>query len=336
MITKKQLERNFDKFPLPTIDERIKIKNLTKELVKLSDVSTDTYLKQKRQADDISKRAKKLKTSFSGGVDYNQQIPIVKRRRNGTLSLIDAFGRFEMFTDTKQEYWVVAVVECDSHSEHLIAGWANRKLEKVDNTMDDNIENIASSVRKCYITATRKNFEEQLDIIEPYKSPEEKLQIINALLEMFPKSKPVPKANKFTSVRTKTVMKNWVNKHFADAKRLDFKLGPDGRTKYSEKADCYYGVNESGSEVRKILSAVDRYVNKGKTTRILSFVSSKFLTSVKSMKNKRKATKSNFTKIQNNLDKLYEMFNGKPDWNKVLDQMGYIPHHTSEDIKYPI
>jgi hypothetical protein len=52
------------------------------------------------------------------------------------------------------------------------------------------------------------------------------------------------------------------------------------------------------------------------------------------MKNKRKATKSSFTKIQNNLDKLYE--NGKPDWNKVLDQMGDIPHHTSEDIKYPI
>ena len=334
MITKKQLERNFDKFNLPVIDERIKIKNLTKELVKLSDVSTDTYLKQKRQADDISSRANRLKTSFSGGVDYNQQIPIVKRRRNGTLSLIDAFGRFEMFTDTKQEYWVMAVVECDGNAEDLLASWANRKLEKVDSTMDDNVESIASSVRKRYITDTRKNFEERLDIIEPYKSPEEKLRIINALLEMFPKSKPVPKANKFTSVRTPTVMKNWVKPHFADANRLGFKLAPNGKTKYSEKADCYYGVNESGSEVRKILSAVDRYVNKGKTTRLLSFISGRFLTSVKSMKSKRKATKSSFTKIQNNLDKLYE--NGKPDWNEVIDHMGFIPQHTSENIKDPI
>ena len=52
------------------------------------------------------------------------------------------------------------------------------------------------------------------------------------------------------------------------------------------------------------------------------------------MKNKRRTTKSSFTKIQNNLDKLYE--NGKPDWNKVIDQMGDIPQHTSENRKNPI
>ena len=45
-------------------------------------------------------------------------------------------------------------------------------------------------------------------------------------------------------------------------------------------------------------------------------------------------TKSSFTKIQNNLDKLYE--NGKPDWNEVIDHMGFIPQHTSENIKDPI
>ena len=156
----------------------------------------------------------------------------------------------------------------------------------------------------------------------------------NILIKMFPKSKPVPKANKFLSYRTPSIMKNWINPHFADADRLGFELGPQGKTKYNEKSDCYYGVNESGSEIRKVLSAVDRYVREGKTTRLLSFVSSKFLTSVKSMKNKRRATKSSFTKIQNNLDKLYE--NGKPDWNKVLDQMGDIPQHTSENIKDPI
>lgn len=333
MITKQQLLTDFDKFKLPVIGEDIKITKMTKELVKLSEVSTDTYLKQRRQADDIGARAKRLKKSFEV-IDYNQPIPIVRRRKDGTLSLIDAFGRFEMFDDDGQLFYPMTVVECGGHAEQQLAGWANRVLVKDDNSMMDNVENIATQVRKRYITATRKNFEEQLDIIEPHKPDEEKLQILSTLVEMFPTTKPVPKANKFISLRTPTIMKNWVKRHFAEADRLGFELGPKGKTKYSEKSDCYYGVNESGSEIRKVLSAVDRYVNKGKTTRLLSFVSSKFLTSVKSMKNKRRTTKSSFTKIQNNLDKLYE--NGKPDWNKVIDQMGDIPQHTSENRKNPI
>tara|TARA_Y100000310_G_C20530972_1_gene738423 strand:+ start:66 stop:1076 length:1011 start_codon:yes stop_codon:yes gene_type:complete len=336
MITKKQLERNFDKFNLPVIDENIKITKITKEVVKLSDVATDSVLKQSRETDDIGKRVKSLKTSFKGGVDYNQPIPIVKRRKDGTLSLslIDAFGRFEMFDDNKQEYWVMAVVECGGQAEIQLRGWANRVLPKEPNTMMDNVNNIAKQVEDRYITPTRKNFEEQLDIIEPHKSEEEKLQILSTLMEKFPKTKAVPKEKRFISYRTPTIMKNWVKPHFADANRLGFKLAPNGKTKLSEKADCYYGVNESGSEIRKVLAAVDRYVNKGKTTRLLSFISGRFLTSVKSMKSKRKATKSSFTKIQNNLDKLYE--NGKPDWNEVIDHMGFIPQHTSENIKDPI
>ena len=205
MITKKQLEKDFDKFKLTVIEE-IKITKMTKELVKLSEVSTDTYLKQRRQADDIGARAKRLKKSFEV-IDYNQPMPIIRRRKDGTLSLIDAFGRFEMFDDDGQEVWPSTVVECGGHAEQQLAGWANRVLEQVYNTMMDNVENIATQVRKRYITATRKNFEEQLDIIDPHKSPEEKLQIVSTLVEMFPKSKPVPKANKFLSYRTPSIMK---------------------------------------------------------------------------------------------------------------------------------
>ena len=333
MITKKQLLTDFDKFKLPVIGENIKITKITKEVVKLSDVATDSVLKQSRETDDIGKRVKSLKKSFEV-IDYNQPIPIVKRRKNGTLSLIDAFGRFEMFDDNKQEYWVMTVVECGGQAEIQHRGWANRVLPKEPNTMMDNVNNIARQVRDRYIKPTRKNFEKQLDIIEPHKPEEEKLQILSTLMETFPTTKTPAKEKRFISLRTPTIMKNWVKPHFADADRFGFKLAPNGKTKLSEKSDCFYGVNESGSEIRKVLAAVDRYVNKGKTTRLLSFVSSRFLTSVKMLKNKRRATKSSFTKIQNNLDKLYE--NGKPDWNKVIDHMGFIPQHTSENIKDPI
>ena len=88
---------------------------------------------------------------------------------------------------------------------------------------------------------TEYQYKKYLNIIEPHKTPEEKKEIISILVDKFG-STTKPKANRFVSYTASTIMKRWVKQHFADAKRLGFKLGLKGKPAFSKISNCYFGI----------------------------------------------------------------------------------------------
>ena len=164
---------NRDKGRIPRFDNGIKVKSVKKEVLAIDDIDVDVFLDQIRVDDDISRRARSLGKSFESGIDWEQPLPIVKKRQDGSYSLIDAFGRFEMFEVSNQKYWLMVVIECDELTELQVRGWANRLVYRDPNSLKDNVELISTMVRKRLIRPTKAQYKKQINIIEPNKSPEE-------------------------------------------------------------------------------------------------------------------------------------------------------------------
>ena len=231
---------NIDKGRIPIIPPEIKIKSIKKIVGYIPDIDIDVYLSQIRTDDDIAARARSLDVSFANGIDWEQPLPIVKLRKDGSRSLVDAFGRFEMFELNNQNHWQMVEVECDEKNELLLRGWANRQTYRLVSSTKDNIELISTMVIKGFIKKrTEYQYKKYLNIIEPHKTPEEKKEIISILVDKFG-STTKPKANRFVSYTASTIMKRWVKQHFADAKRLGFKLGLKGKPAFSKISNCYF------------------------------------------------------------------------------------------------
>tara|TARA_Y100000310_G_C20533470_1_gene739676 strand:+ start:48 stop:1088 length:1041 start_codon:yes stop_codon:yes gene_type:complete len=335
---RKYFEDNFDKPHIPNIPANIKTNSVKKMILKVDDISVDSFLSQIRVNDDLLKRASSLDSSFTTGIDWDQPLPIVKLRKdNGSYSLIDAFGRFEMFELNGQKYWIMVVVECDELNEIRLRGWANRVTYFDRNSLKDNIETISTMVRKRMIKPTRRNFNRELNIIEPHKDPKEKTEIISTLVDEF-KVTPTPKSKRFVPYTAATIMKNWVNKHFADAKKLGFKLGSEGRPAYSKKSNCYFGILQYKYEYRKVLQAISTKVRKNVPLKVLGLSEGKGMTQ-KKLKSNRIGIKRNLSTIFNNFDKLVEMYHGeksKIKWDEVIHVFGFVPESVNEDPKEPL
>lgn len=331
---KKFFYDNFDKGRVPIVPDDINLKSIKLKVVAVDDVDVEVYLSQTRTADDVMARAMDLNSSFASGIDWEEPLPIIKKRRDGSLSLVDAFGRFEMFELNNQEYWLMAQVECDDNNELLLRGWANRKKYRKPSDIKDNVELISTAVRKGFIKPSEYNFRKYLNTIEPHKGKEEKAEIIQTLVDKF-SSKIKPKAKRFVSYTAATMNKRWVSKHFADAKRLGFKLGPKGKPKYSKKSDCYFGIVQKGYESRKILQAIEFNLKKDCPMNVLGLSDGK-ITSKKKLKNDRTTISRNLTKLTNRLDAIYEKYNGNVKWKEVINLFGFIPEDVNEDVKEPV
>ena len=335
---RKYFEDNFDKPHIPNIPDNIKTGSVKKMILKVDDISIDSFLSQIRVNDDLLKRATSLGRSFATGIDWDQPLPIVKLRKDGSYSLIDAFGRFEMFELNGQKYWIMVVVECDELNEIRLRGWANRVTYDDKNSTKDNIETISTMVRKRMIKPTRRNFVKELNIIEPHKDSKEKAEIISTLIDEF-KVTPTPKSKRFVSHTAATIMKKWVAKHFADAKRLGFKLGARGKPAYSKISDCYFGILQFGYEYRKLPQAIAFNLKKNVSLKVLGLSDGK-ITSMKQLKNQRSGVKRNLTRQTNNIDKLIFKYHGeksKIQWDEVIDIFGFVPESFgNEDPKEPV
>lgn len=334
---RKYFEDNFDKPHIPNIPDSIKVKSIRKKILKISDINSDTFLSQIRVNDDIAARATRLNGSFNTGIDWDSPLPIVKLRDDGGYDLIDAFGRFQMFELNGQEYWIMIVVECDSHNELRLRGWANKQLFIVPNSTKDNIETISTMVRKKMIKPTKRNFTRELNIIEPHKDPDIKKDIVNQLMDVF-KVKSTVKPKRFVSYSAATIMKNWVKPHFADEKKIGFKLGSKGEPLFSKLANCYFGILQYKYEYRKVLQAIAMNVRKNAPLKVLGLSEGKGMT-MKKLKNDRAGIKRNITKITNNIDKLVSKYHGeesKIKWEEVIDLFGFIPESVNEDVKEPV
>jgi len=322
---------NIQKGRLPNFPKSIKVKSMKLQVVKVGDVDTDVVTKQSRQADDISGRASSLGVSFVSGIDWDQPLPIVRKREDKSLSLVDAFGRFEMFEVNGQKYWLMVVIECDEMNELRIRGWANRKLHRDESSTKDNIAHIAKMVRKGHVNKSEYSYKRELNIIEPYKSKEAKAEIIQKLVDMFG-SNVTPKKKRFISYSATTLMKIWVNKHYADAKRLGFKLGAKGKPLFSKIGNCFYGVLQHTYESRKILQAVRYNLEKDVPTKLVG-ISDGTITSKKQLEKERRSSLRKLKKMTNELDDFYAKHKGKPDWDKIIIHMGFVPEDVSENPK---
>ena len=325
---------NFDKGRIPIIPKEIKIKSIKLVVAHIPDVDVNVYLNQIRTDDDVMSRARSLGISFENGIDWEQPLPIIKLREDGSSSLIDAFGRFEMFEINNQRYWLMVQVECDEKNEILLRGWANRQTYRLESSMKDNIELISEMVRKGFIKKTEFQYKKQLNIIEPHKTKEEKSEIIKVLVDKFG-STTKPKKKRFVSYTAATIMLRWVNKHFADAKRLGFKLGKKGKPAFSKISNCYFGILQYGYESRKILQAIAFNLKKDVPLKVLGLSDGK-ITGVKKLKKQRTAIKRNITRITNNIDNLYKKYNGNVPWDEVIDIFGFVPESVNEDVKEPV
>ena len=334
---RKYFEDNFDKPNIPNIPDSIKVKSIKKVILKVDDINVNTFLSQIRVNDDIAARARRLDESFDTGIDWDRPLPIVKSRKGGGYDLIDAFGRFEMFELNGQEYWIMIAVECDSHNELRLRGWANKVTYNVSNSTKDNIETISTMVIKKMIKPTKRNFTRELNIIEPHKDPDVKKDIVNQLMDVF-KVKSTVKPKRFVSYSAATIMKNWVKPHFADEKKIGFKLGSKGKPAYSKKSNCYFGILQYKYEYRKVLQAIVMKVKKNVPLKVLGLSEGKGMT-LKKLKNDRIGIKRNITKITNNIDKLVSKYHGeesKIKWEEVIDLFGFIPESVNEDVKEPV
>jgi len=327
---------NIDKGRIPIIPPEIKIKSIKKIVGYIPDIDIDVYLSQIRTDDDIAARARSLDVSFANGIDWEQPLPIVKLRKDGSRSLVDAFGRFEMFELNNQNHWQMVEVECDEKNELLLRGWANRQTYRLVSSTKDNIELISTMVIKGFIKKrTEYQYKKYLNIIEPHKTPEEKKEIISILVDKFG-STTKPKANRFVSYTASTIMKRWVKQHFADAKRLGFKLGLKGKPAFSKISNCYFGILQFGYESRKILQAIDFNLKKDVPLRVLGLSDGK-ITSMKKLKNQRAGIRRNLTRITNNIDKLYKKYRGNVPWEtEVINIFGDVPESINENVKEPV
>ena len=334
---RKYFEDNFDKPHIPNIPDSIKIKSIKKVILKVDDINVDTFLSQIRVNDDIAARAIRLNESFDTGIDWDRPLPIVKSRKDCGYDLVDAFGRFEMFELSGQKYWIMIAVECDSHNELRLRGWANKVTYNETNSTKDNIETISTMVRKKMIKPTKTNFTRELNIIEPFKNKDVKKDIVSQLIDIH-NVKTTTKPKRFVSYSAPTIMKNWVKPHFADAKKIGFKLGSKGEPLFSKLANCYFGILQYTYEYRKVLQAIEMNVRKNVPLRVLGLSKGKGMT-MKKLKNDRAGIKRNITKITNNIDKLVSKYHGeesKIKWEEVIDLFGFIPESVNEDVKEPV
>tara|TARA_Y100000385_G_C13011371_1_gene601806 strand:+ start:91 stop:1116 length:1026 start_codon:yes stop_codon:yes gene_type:complete len=322
---------NYDKGRFPQFDDNIKIKSIKKEVLAIDDIDVDVFLDQIRVDDDIAKRARSLGASFESGIDWEQPLPIVKKRQNGSYSLVDAFGRFEMFEISNQKYWLMVVIECDTLAELQVRGWANRLVYRDPNKLKDNVELISTMVRKRLIKPTKGEYRKQINIIEPNKSSEEKDEIVDILVDKFGSTAP-PKKKRFISRSATTLMKNWVNKHWASSEKIGFKLGSKGKPIFSKIGKCYYGVLQHGYEGRKILQAIRYNLKKDVPLKVVGISSGK-ITGEKKLRNERVDSKRKITALTNILDEFYDKHNGKPNWDEVFHHLGFVPESVNENQK---
>jgi len=327
---KQYFDENYDKGRIPRFDN-IKVKSAKKEVLAIDDIDVDVFLDQIRVDDDIARRARSLGKSFESGIDWEQPLPIVKKRQDGSYSLIDAFGRFEMFEVSNQKYWLMVVIECNELTELQVRGWANRLVYRDPNSLKDNVELISTMVRKRLIKPTKVQYKKQINIIEPNKSPEEKDEIVEILFDKFGSTTP-PKKKRFMSRSATTLMKTWVNKHWADAKSIGFKLGSKGKPLFSKIGKCYYGVLQHGYEGRKILQAIRYNIKSDLPLKVVGISSGK-ITGEKKLKNDRSDSKRKLTNLTKMLDSFYAKHNGKPNWNEVIEHMGFVPESVNENQK---
>ena len=139
-ISYKELQEVQPKLQKPIYPKEFGVKVVGIEIIKVDDVSVETYLNQIRVSDNIKSRGESLSTSFNE-VNWNEPLPVVKKTKNNSYELIDAFGRFSMFDDAGQEYWLMTIVEVEPEMEIDFKVYLNNKPTRVYNTIDRNFKN---------------------------------------------------------------------------------------------------------------------------------------------------------------------------------------------------
>ena len=316
------LEKNINKFNIPNIPIRgIKVCGI--KILNRDGVNNDTIEGQHRVHDEITVRVDKLEKSFTGGLDFNQPLPIVEQRKDGIYDRIDGFGRDAFFEKNNYDVWPHVVVECSTPlARRKLRIWSNKRLPKWDNTEQDIQNSIIEAVEMKEMKNSEKAFKDFLKESEPHLDQVSKDRIVTVVMERLKTKKPKTKTWTYTD---KSVKSEWVDKHWADTPSYGFNTGNE----YNEGGDCHQISLPYGYENRKLYTVITNYLNNGKKTELILRID-KGVKSLDTLNKQRKACLENIKEYKSNLDKLYGK---KLQWGKFLDIKGFVPQHKSENIK---
>lgn len=324
VIDKKYLEKNLNKFLVPTEIPIPGVEIVGVKILKRDSINDDTEHEQSRLHDNIAARATQIQYSYqSGGIDFTKPLPIVCERNDGVHDRLDSYGRDAALQNMGVEYYVFLVVKCvDYLSESKLRLWANRTMPKTDNAERDIIAKYIDLYSKKFVGNTEKEIIDFVNEVEPYRQQESKDRITTAIKDKLKTKKP---KNKTWTYSDKQIQSKWIDRHWEAVPTYGFKIS----TKPNPIEDVYQISLFHGYEPRKIMKALQRFVQEGKSTEVICAVS-QAITSQEMLNNKRLAIKNNIKEIQSTLDKLYGK---KKQWNRILKFHGFVPQHIDEDIK---
>jgi hypothetical protein len=321
-FTKQYLEENISKFTLPIIP----IKGVTPidiRIVSDSDINVDNRNGQVRNNDNITKRIDRFTTSFAGGIDFSKPLPILELRSDGKYDLTDGFGRHSMISNSGQDYYIYAIVKCETNlARTKLRTWCNRKTPKDDNSESDLVTIIINSVYRKELDNNESAIREFLDECEPHLDPTSKARVYNRVFELL---KTQTKPKKTWTFSDKNLKKDWIDRHWESAPKYGFSTA----NTYNINGGVFQMAIPYGYEGRKLVTIMNNYHLTGKKTEVILHVM-KGVDSKESLNKKRKLCLENINKITNAFDCIYGK---KLNWNDLFELKGFVPQSDDEPIK---
>jgi len=270
-ITKSYLEKNLHKFHVP---DEIPVEGVTVigvEILHRNEINDDVEHSQQRQHDDISSRGKQIENSYrNGGIDFSKPLPIVQLRPDNKHDRIDSFGREAAWQNLGIDYYPYLVVKCEDYkSETSLRFWANRTLPKLDNAERDLVIGCIDLVEKKYIENQESDFRKWLKEVEPYRAKESIERVLTSIKDKLKTKQPKLKTWTYSD---KQIQTKWVDRHWSNPPAYGFKISKDS-SHPNKEGDVYQVSMFAGYEGRKILKAVQRYVETGKKTEMILAIS---------------------------------------------------------------
>ena len=307
------------------------VKNYGLAIIHKNDIINDDY--QIRVSEDLEKRGTTYANSFNVDIDWTQPLPVVQKMPNSNkFTLMSGYGRQEGFDLLNQDHYIYQVVSVDKKDCVPFRAYCNRRLPSLTNEIRDLEGAIIEQVEKGFVKPGKNNFTKFLNQVEPFMHPDTKKQIVANMIRYYTKKgvlKSKPKSQRFRGYKSKTIMKSYINKHWASAKSYGFRLKKSGEKRLSECGNYYTGVLPIGYEHIKIIDAILDYAKTGIPTKFVVFQGN-LIKDADDLEKMRINFLKNVDRIIEGFEKLSNSSN--PRFREAFEILGFVPQEflTSE------
>ena len=313
------------------------IRYVGRELVHEDDISDINFVSnqdgQPRIGEKAGARASAFFTSFNQGIDFNQPLPNLEKRKDGKYDRFNGFGRDSGLRRLKgyEGWYVYDVFECDHDLARLeLRYWLNRTLPQQPNHERDIVKGYVNAIEKKSIRKDEDIIRASLKRGEPHLAKSEITRLVNVIMAHVGGRKE--KIQKITSFTHETVYSRWVKHHWADLPDYGFIDSSSTR-----KPNLVGGVWQTtltsstrgnNSYKVKLYDAIRRFKVEGFGTQILLVIEN--ASNLEELNKRRKWMIENildFKRITNTDDSI---------WESAVNLVGFVPQHEDELPKYVI